>query len=127
MKLKCPLQQSGDLGGISTDGEYIPILVGGELLPATSSKRRVPVSAHTESDGLLGASDLCLYFWTLLLFLDPGIQAGTGTSNTHKQFVGLRAVSAELQADQSPLCRPSSISRRSSCLWTLGGRGAEDC
>ena len=28
MELKCPLQQSGDLGGIPTDGEYIPILVG---------------------------------------------------------------------------------------------------
>ena len=45
--------------------------VGGKLLTAVCSKPRVPASAHTGFGGVLRASDLCLHFCTLLLFLDP--------------------------------------------------------
>lgn len=66
------------MGGIPSDGEHIPILVGCKLLPAVCSKPQVPVSPHTEFGGVLEASDLCLYFSLCCCFWTQGSRQGLG-------------------------------------------------
>lgn len=70
--IKIPFAVKWGMGGIPTDGEHIPILVGGELLSAMCSKPQVPVSSHTEFGGVLEASDLCLYFSLCCCFWTQG-------------------------------------------------------